>query len=144
VLFYTTLFITCLILMFVILQLYRMIVGFTHGIPRNRLPHARQAQKAHLNRKKYAGNLKTASKPRGWSGSERKTAGHHPGVATNHAATLNTNMVRKNSTGATVGGYKPNTTYSVHGGGSGLRGSAYKPSQDAISTFAIKTENDEH
>jgi hypothetical protein len=110
-LFYTTLFITSLIAMFVVLWLLRLIASLARSIYRTRLPNAKQSPTAHLNKKIYGKNSKLASKAWG-----RKPHATPANLARTHPAKAE-NLIR----------------YSQ----SGLSGQAYKPSQDARSTFAI-------
>ncbi len=124
-LFYTTLFITCLTVMFVLLWLVRMMASIGRRIYETRLPRAKKSPTAHLNEKKYGRNSRLASRARG--GPPHSTQA---------------NLARKTLKQKKVRRWKQNAGQVICSNRSGLSGQAYKPSQEAISTFAIDKRTD--
>lgn len=161
-LFYTALFLTSFILILVLLWFYRMIVAMTQSVFRTRLPNAKLPPTAHLNEIGYGRNSKHASKawgrkphstpanvarthpakpgkpaPWGWPGNTHEVREHHSQVTATKGATLNSYLARNSLKGKTTGSWKQNTGHTTSAYGSGLSGQAYRPSQEARSSFAI-------
>jgi len=120
-LFYVTLFIASFTVILVVLWLLRLIASLTRVIYQNHLPNEKQGPTAHLSEKKYGKNAKLAS--RAWGSKPHATPKSYP---------VRNKLERKR-----VRAWKKSAGKFMRDNRSGLSGQAYKPSQDARSTFAI-------
>ena len=123
-LFYTTLFITSFTLVLVLLWLYRLMASIGQRIYEARLPSVKKSPTAHINEKKYSRNSKLAS--RALDGKPHSTPA---------------NLAHKNLKQKEARRWKQNAGQVICSNRSGLSGQAYKPSQQAISTFALDKKN---
>jgi hypothetical protein len=157
-LFYTALFIASLIIVLVVLWFYRIVATLAQKISNSRITTL------HLHQNKYARNVKTASQARhrkarstsmktarphvvkpdttvpwGWPGSDGEVQQHANkySATTTNRATLNSYIASNNLKDEIVGDWNPNFGIPIRSERSGLTGHAYKPSERAISKFAI-------
>jgi len=166
VLFYSTLLITSFLLTLVILGLKNLLVFVARNVFGLGKQNTKGAPTAHLNRKAPAKNLTVApsawgrqghatpatvakthpalpgNTPWGWPGSDPETREHHPGTAAARGTSLNAYLARKYEKQQTVGDWKRNIGRPARDDGSALAGTAYKPSEDAISRYGIDKKDD--
>jgi len=155
-LFYTTLFITSLILIVVVLWVCRLFAAFGQRAYKIRLPDADQGPTAHLTEGKYGKDKRLASKawgrkphatpanlarthpamaekqaPWGWPGNENEVRENQPKTAPKSQPAPKPYKARRKRKIKTTG------TWAIRKVGYGLSGQSYQPSQDARSTFAL-------
>lgn len=167
VLFYTTLFIASLILLSVLLWLFNLMFVLYQSMSRSRIQNTKQNPADHLSEKEYGKNSKRKSRvwgrkphstpanlarthpakpdeltPGRWSGNDYEVSEYHSQASVAGGATLSSYLARKNLEDKTDGNGKQNAGHKLRDDGSMLSGRAYKPSQDAVSTFAIDKKAD--
>ena len=124
-LFYVSLFIASLFVAFSILWVFRLIQSTADRISTHQLPNAIQYKNIQNDIKANTRTGKTASIHK-----SRKPGSKPPRLA------------GKDSAPQTDWGWKPNVGYPMRNKASGLSGEAYKPSEQAISTFALKISDE--
>lgn len=124
-LFYVTLFIASIFVSFIILWVYRLVVDSTNRISTHHLPNASQDQIVRNGIKLFS--------------STHKTTPPHKIVKPRSASSK---LAGKRTSPKANWGWKPNVGYPSRNHVSGLSGQAYKPSEQAIQTFALKARDD--
>ena len=165
-LFYTTLLITSFLLTLVIIGLKNLIVFVARKAFMLGKQNTHVGPTAHLDQKTMGRGLKAASSawgtqphatpanlakthpaaaqntPWGWPGNGHETHENHSRPATANGATLSAYLARKYDKRQPAADWKRNIGRPVRDESSALAGTAYKPSEDAISRYGIDKKGD--
>lgn len=123
--FYAALLIASIVVSSIIVWAYRAIVATTERVSTHHLPSKTQRQVIRNGVKRNTKKSQTVS--------ARKTK---------TSRSSSSRLTGRNSGPNTDWGWKPNVGYPSRNETSGLSGQAYKPSQHAISAFALKTSDE--